>query len=100
MDVHEGRPPRFAGRPLSDAGLPADSRVVAVVRDGEWIRPTGREVVRPGDWVIVMASPAAARAWGRLVSGRTRSGRSRCSAPAGGGRPSPGYCWTRGSPYG
>ncbi|MFF8637336.1 Trk system potassium transporter TrkA [Streptomyces pilosus] len=69
MDVHGARPPRFAGRPLSDAGLPGDSRVVAVVRDGEWIRPTGREVVRPGDWVIVMASPAAARAWGRLVSG-------------------------------
>ncbi|MEV0694880.1 Trk system potassium transporter TrkA [Streptomyces sp. NPDC050388] len=69
VDIREGRPPRFAGRPLRDAGLPAASRVVAVVRDGNWIRPTAHEVVRPGDWVIVMASPAAARAWSRLVTG-------------------------------
>ncbi|MEV0304968.1 Trk system potassium transporter TrkA [Streptomyces prasinus] len=69
VDIREARPPRFAGRRLRDADLPAASRVVAVVRDGNWIRPTAHEVVRPGDWVIVMASLAAARAWSRLVTG-------------------------------
>ncbi|MGW3680436.1 Trk system potassium transporter TrkA [Streptomyces prasinus] len=69
VDIREARPPRFAGRRLRDAELPAASRVVAVVRDGNWIRPTAHEVVRPGDWVIVMASLAAARAWSRLVTG-------------------------------
>ncbi|MGW9496153.1 Trk system potassium transporter TrkA [Streptomyces prasinus] len=69
VDIRGARPPRFAGRRLRDADLPAASRVVAVVRDGNWIRPTAHEVVRPGDWVIVMASLAAARAWSRLVTG-------------------------------
>ncbi|WP_055696337.1 NAD-binding protein, partial [Streptomyces prasinopilosus] len=69
VDIREERPPRFAGRRLRDADLPAASRVVAVVRDGQWIRPTAQEVLRPGDWVIVMASLAAARAWSRLVTG-------------------------------
>ncbi|MFJ5560533.1 Trk system potassium transporter TrkA [Streptomyces sp. NPDC093250] len=69
VDVPEAPPPWFAGRPLRDAGLPAASRVVAVVRDGNWIRATEREVVRPGDWIIVMASLPAARAWSRLVTG-------------------------------
>lgn len=69
VDIREAGPRRFAGRPLRAAGLPAASRVVAVVRDGKWIRPTPDEAVRPGDWVIVMASPAAARAWSRLVTG-------------------------------
>ncbi|WP_407110514.1 Trk system potassium transporter TrkA [Streptomyces sp. DSM 116494] len=69
VDIHEERLPQFAGRPLPDAGPPGQSRVVAVVRDGEWISPGAREAVRTGDRVIVMASPAAARAWGRLVSG-------------------------------
>ncbi|GGX18576.1 Trk system potassium transport protein TrkA [Streptomyces malachitofuscus] len=69
IDVPEVSPPWFAGRPLRDAGLPEASRVVAVVRDGNWIRATGREVVRPGDRIIVMASLAAARTWSRLVTG-------------------------------
>ncbi len=69
VDVPEARPPWFAGRPLSDVNLPEASRVVAVVRDGRWIRATAREVVRPGDWIIVMGSLAAARAWSRLVTG-------------------------------
>ncbi|CAL9615683.1 Trk system potassium transporter TrkA [Streptomyces griseomycini] len=69
IDVREAKSPWLAGRPLREAGLPAASRVVAVVRDGNWIRPTAHEVVRPGDEAIVMASPAAARAWSRLVTG-------------------------------
>ncbi|MER5995303.1 Trk system potassium transporter TrkA [Streptomyces viridosporus] len=69
IDVREAKSPWLTGRPLSAAGLPAASRVVAVVRDGNWIRPTAHEVVRPGDWVIAMASPEAARTWSRLVTG-------------------------------
>lgn len=69
VDVHGTKPPWFAGLPLRETGLPEASRVVAVVRKGTWVRPTPQEVVRPGDWLIVMASPAAARAWSRLVTG-------------------------------
>ncbi|MFI8088459.1 Trk system potassium transporter TrkA [Streptomyces sp. NPDC086080] len=69
VDIHEAKSPWCVGRPLRDADLPEASRVVAVVRDGEWAGPTAREVLRDGDRLIVTASPAAARSWSRLVSG-------------------------------
>ncbi|MEQ8146661.1 Trk system potassium transporter TrkA [Streptomyces sp. OP7] len=69
VDVRGAASPRLAGRPLREAGLPAASRVVALVREGNWTVPAAHEVVRPGDWIIAMASPSAARAWSRLVTG-------------------------------
>jgi trk system potassium uptake protein TrkA len=69
IDVREAEPAWLVGRPPHDARLPEASRVVALVRDGSWIRPTAHEVVRPGDEVIVMASLPAARTWSRLVTG-------------------------------
>ncbi|MFC8984197.1 Trk system potassium transporter TrkA [Streptomyces sp. NPDC057115] len=62
-------PPPFACRPLGEADLPEASRVVAVVRDGAVVGSPATESVRPGDLVVVMASPAGARAWSRMVSG-------------------------------
>ncbi|WP_432055926.1 Trk system potassium transporter TrkA [Streptomyces sp. bgisy022] len=69
VHVPETDPPPFAGRPLREADLPEASRVVAVVRDGVTIGPSGDETVRPGDLLVVMTSPAGARAWSRAVSG-------------------------------
>jgi trk system potassium uptake protein len=69
FDVREPAPP-FGGRPLGEADLPADSRVVGLVRDGRRVRPAADTVIVPGDWVIVMASPAAARGWSRLFTGQ------------------------------
>jgi trk system potassium uptake protein len=70
VDVREAKSPQFASRLLRDVDRPAASRVVAIVhRDGSWVRPAADEAVRPGDWVIVMASRQAARTWSRLVTG-------------------------------
>lgn len=46
---------RVAGRPLSEAGFPRDALVGAVLRDGELIIPSGRDVLRPGDDVVVFS---------------------------------------------
>ena len=44
---------RVAGRPLSEAGFPQGAIVGALMRDGEVVIPTGRDVLRPGDDVVV-----------------------------------------------
>lgn len=67
FDVRRSDPPAFSGRPLAEAGLPAQSRVVTILRDGRQILPTAREAMLPGDRVIVVASQAAAAQWSRLL---------------------------------
>ena len=58
------------GQPLRSARIPADSKVAGVVRRGEMILPRGDEEIRPGDRVVVIGSPASARAWSdRLAHG-------------------------------
>ena len=44
---------RVAGRPLSEAGFPKGAIVGALLRDGEVVIPTGRDVLRPGDDAVV-----------------------------------------------
>jgi trk system potassium uptake protein len=44
---------RVAGRPLSEAGFPQGAIVGALLRDGEVVIPTGRDVLRPGDDAVV-----------------------------------------------
>jgi trk/ktr system potassium uptake protein len=61
-------PPRRAndaliGRPLRDAAIPVDSKVAGIIRGERMIVPRGQEAIMPGDRVVVIASPAAARAW-------------------------------------
>jgi trk system potassium uptake protein TrkA len=55
------------GRPLRTARLPEDSRVAAVIRDGRPILPDGGTLLEVGDIVVVVGSPAAARAWADLL---------------------------------
>jgi trk system potassium uptake protein len=50
---------RVAGRPLARAGFPKDALVGAVLRDGEILIPSGRDVLRPGDDVVVFTLAAA-----------------------------------------
>jgi trk system potassium uptake protein TrkA len=57
------------GRPLRDARIPADSKVAGLVRGDRMILPRGDEMILPGDRVVVIGSPAAARAWSRAVAG-------------------------------
>ena len=42
-----------ASRPLSEIGFPEGAIVGALLRDGEVIIPTGKEVLRPGDDAVV-----------------------------------------------
>jgi trk system potassium uptake protein TrkA len=65
-------PPRTAndaliGRPLRRAAIPADSKVAGIVRGDRMIVPRGEESIMPGDRVVVIASPASARAWSARI---------------------------------
>jgi trk/ktr system potassium uptake protein len=61
------------GRPLRDAVIPPDSKVASIIRSARMIVPRGDEAITPGDRVIVIGSPDAARAWSRIfTSGRDR----------------------------
>jgi trk system potassium uptake protein TrkA len=53
------------GRPLRSAEMPADSKVAGIIRGEAMIVPRGDEQILPGDRVVVIASPDAARAWAR-----------------------------------
>ena len=44
---------RVAGRPLSEVGFPEGALVGALLRDGNVIIPTGREVLRAGDDAVI-----------------------------------------------
>jgi trk system potassium uptake protein len=61
------------GRPLREADIPADSKVAGLIRGQKMVVPRGDERIRAGDRVVVIGSPAAARAWSKVVSGRDRS---------------------------
>ena len=68
LDVTESARQDVVGRALREAPLPRDSRVVAILRNGEVILPGGDEAIRVGDRVVVMASPEAAREWAGKVA--------------------------------
>jgi trk system potassium uptake protein TrkA len=57
------------GRPLREAAIPTDSKVAGLIRGDRMIVPRGNERILPGDRVVVIGSPAAARAWCRVVAG-------------------------------
>ena len=44
---------RVAGHPLSEVGFPEGAIVAALLRDGDVVIPTGREVLKPGDDAVV-----------------------------------------------
>jgi len=53
----------LVGRPLGSASLPDDSTVACIVRDGALVPRRSDRSILPGDRVVVIASPASARAW-------------------------------------
>ncbi len=67
-DVAADASPEIVGRPLREALVPADSRVVALIRDGGMLIPRGDEAIRHKDRVVVIGSPDAALRWGRLLA--------------------------------
>jgi trk system potassium uptake protein TrkA len=56
------------GRRLRDAAIPADSKVASIIREGKMILPRGDESILPGDRIIIIGSPTAAREWGKIMA--------------------------------
>ena len=69
LDVKDrSRDDGVTGRPLRDARIPADSKVASIIRGGSAIVPRGDETIEPGDRIIVIGSPRAARQWSALIA--------------------------------
>ena len=63
------------GRPLREARIPRDAKVAGIIRGERMILPRGDVAIEPGDRVVVIGSPAAAREWSALLArGKKRLG--------------------------
>ena len=68
FEIPEGSDPQIVGRPLRESRIPEDSRVLARIREDTLTLPGGDEVIQPGDRIVVIGSPQAARVWGALLA--------------------------------
>jgi trk system potassium uptake protein TrkA len=68
FDVAEGASASVVGVPLRDAKQPPDSRVPAIIRHDGAVLPGGDDVITVGDRILVVGSPAAIKAWGKLLA--------------------------------
>ena len=63
------------GLPLRDAQIPHDAKVAGIIRGDRVILPRGDVSIEPGDRVVVIGSPEAAREWSQLLArGKKRLG--------------------------
>jgi trk system potassium uptake protein TrkA len=69
FDVPRQAHAAFCGRTLAEAGLPGQSRVVGIVRNGDHVPPSAGERLLAGDRVIVVSSRSGAREWSKLLVG-------------------------------
>jgi len=67
FDVEGGASPDVIGVSLRDAAIPTDSKIAAIIRANETILPGGGDVLLPGDRIVVIGSPLAAKAWSALL---------------------------------
>ncbi len=56
------------GLPLREAAVPAESKVASIIRGDRVIVPRGDQSIMPGDRIIVIGSPDAARTWSRIMA--------------------------------
>ena len=84
FDVEEKADPDVVGPPMREARIPSDSKVASIIRGDAMRMPRGDERILPGDRVIVIGSPRAAKEWSRIMSSRTQ--RVQDVAVFGGGR--------------
>ena len=66
--VRGGGYDEVVGLPLKRATIPADSKVASIIRGGRTLVPRGDESIMPGDRIVVIGSPDAARVWGRIMA--------------------------------
>jgi len=67
FDVFEGASLDVIGVPLREAKIPSNSKVAAIIRGAETRLPGGDDTISPGDRVVVIGSPEAAKAWSSLL---------------------------------
>jgi trk system potassium uptake protein TrkA len=67
FDVEEHAAPETVGVPLRRARIPRDSKVAAIIRGGQTILPGGDAEIAPGDRIVVIGSPEAAKEWSALL---------------------------------
>ncbi|HEX2302975.1 MAG TPA: Trk system potassium transporter TrkA [Gaiella sp.] len=68
FEIPEGADPGVVGRPLREARLPDESRVLSIIRQDSMTLPGGEDVIQEGDRIVVIGSPQAARTWGSLLA--------------------------------
>ena len=68
FDVTETSDRSILGTSLRESRLPPDSRVAAIIRGDNVVIPRGGETISPGDRIVVIGSPQAAKAWGDLIA--------------------------------
>lgn len=68
IDLHVPNGCRVAGKPLSTLDFPEGAIVGAVSRDGEFIVPTGKDILEPGDEAVVFTVESAANAVEQLFA--------------------------------
>jgi trk system potassium uptake protein len=59
---------RIVGLALKEATIPVDSKVASIIRADRMLVPRGGESILPGDRIIVIGSPDAAREWSRIMA--------------------------------
>jgi trk system potassium uptake protein TrkA len=64
----EGGYGEVIGLQLKEAKVPKDSKVASIIRGDRVLVPRGDESILPGDRIIVIGSPDAAREWSRLMA--------------------------------
>ncbi len=67
FDITDVASRSLVGLPLRQATIPADSRIAAILHLDGVVLPRGDDVIQPGDRIVVIGSPAAARAWSTLL---------------------------------
>jgi trk system potassium uptake protein len=68
FEVETGAGDGVVGIPLREARIPADSKVASIIRGERMIVPRGDASIEPGDRVIIIGSPRAARAWSEIMA--------------------------------
>ena len=56
------------GLQLREARVPADSKVASIIRGDRVIVPRGDQSIQPGDRIIIIGSPEAAKLWSRIMT--------------------------------
>jgi trk system potassium uptake protein len=64
----DSAPNAIVGRALRTAEIPDESKLATIIRGQRTVRPDGDAVIEPGDRIVVIASPAAARAWSAALA--------------------------------